>query len=306
MSTLDSADTDRLPAFLETAVRICFPRTEQQREQRRIVALSLPFVALAVFGALIPLWEMARISVSTAQFRTVGFSLAAYETLVSEPKYLTFAFNSLWFATLATVLSVSIGIGVAHGLEKYDLPAQGLLVTLLSFPISLPGIVAAFMILVLLGETGLLTHLLVYLSGESPATFAVATGLGGLLLGYLYSMIPRSTFLLRGAYAEVNSDAEEAARALGASPTRVFYHVTLPQIRPGLIGSTILTFRTGLAIFGTVLVLPALDVVTLRISREVAVGYNIQAASAMGVVFFVFTVGFTFLGLRYTSAEVGR
>jgi len=311
MATSDSSRADSL----EAVVGVIRPRTERQREHRRIAVLSLPFIALAVFGAIVPLWEMVKISVSTSQFETGGFTLRHYRELLSTD-FGYYVFNTLWFATVTTLASVAVGIGVAHALEKYDLPYEGTLVTLISFPISLPGIVAAFMIIVLFGNTGLLTNFATWLTADAPLLSALladraandvafATGVLGLFFGYIYSMIPRATFLLRGSYAEVNTDTEEAARALGANPVETFRYVTLPQIRPGIVGAFILTFRTAMAIFGTVLVLKALDVLTLRISRLIAVSFNIQGASAMSVVFFVFTVVFTFVGLRYTSAEVG-
>lgn len=310
------ATTDRLGVDpREFAVGLLSPTTERQRERRRIVALSLPFVALAVFGAIVPLWEMAKISVSTSNLETVGFTLEHYRALLT-PSFGYYVFNTLWFATVTTIASVGVGVAVAHALEKYDLPYEGTLVTLISFPISLPGIVAAFMIIILFGSTGLMTNFATWLTTGAPVLASVladraapdvafATGVLGLFFGYIYSMIPRATFLLRGSYAEVNSDAEEAARSLGASPVETFRHVTLPQIRPGIVGAFILTFRTAMAIFGTVLVLKALDVLTLRISRLIAVSFDIQGASAMSVLFFVFTLVFTFVGLRYTSAEVG-
>jgi putative spermidine/putrescine transport system permease protein len=307
---------DRLPTDFGTIARaLVSPTTERQREHRRIIGLSIPFVLLAVFGGIIPLWEMTKISVSTSQFTTSGFTLEYYRQLLSV-EFGYYVFNTVWFATVTTIASVGIGVAISHALEKYDLPFEGLLVTLISFPISLPGIVAAFMMIILFGNTGLVTNFATWLTAEAPllaplladstaTDLAVATGIVGLFFGYCYSMIPRATFLLRGSYAEVNTDAEEAARALGASPLATFRYVTLPQIRPGIVGAFILTFRTATAIFGTVLVLKALDVLTLRISRLINVSFNIQAASAMSVVFFIFTLVFTFVGLRYTSAEVG-
>lgn len=311
MSVVDRLSLD----FGALARGLVSPTTERQREHRRIVALSFPFVLLAVFGGIIPLWEMAKISVSTSQFTTSGFTLEYYRQLLSA-EFGFYVFNTVWFATVTTIASVGIGVAISHALEKYDLPFEGLLVTLISFPISLPGIVAAFMMIILFGNTGVLTSFATWLTAEAPllapliadktaTDLAVATGIVGLFFGYCYSMIPRATFLLRGSYAELNTDAEEAARALGASPLATFRYVTLPQIRPGIVGAFILTFRTATAIFGTVLVLKALDVLTLRISRLINVSFNIQSASAMSVIFFIFTLVFTFVGLRYTSAEVG-
>lgn len=309
------------------AGQIIFPETEQGRKHRRIAALSVPFFVLAVFGAFVPIAQMFRISVAESYLTSVeGFTLEPYRQLFAsilafvpvigagiqaDPVYGETIWNSLWFGAITTVASVIIGIAIAHGLEKYSLPRKELLVTLISFPISLPGIVAAFMMIVLFGQTGVLTNSFAVLTGAEPVDIQLTgqpsgstLAILGLFFGYLYSMIPRATFLLRGTYAEVNTDAEEAARSLGATPWQTFRYVTLPQIRPGIIGALILTFRTALAIFGTVLVLKALSVVTFRFNTEIANGFNLAIASALAAVFFVFTLFFTFLSLRFTSAEV--
>jgi len=291
----------RLRASLQALVR---PTSERQRERRRIVGLCVPFLTLLFVSGIVPLTEMFRMSVSEKRLVTGGFTLAHYERLVTDPYYRTVAFNTLWFAVATTVASVGVAIPVAHALEKYDLPAKSVVLTVLSFPNSLPGIVAAFMIIVLLGNTGLVTNVLAVLSGRAPTDLATATTVAGLFFAYLYSMIPRALLLLRGTYAEVNTDAEEAARSLGATPFETFRYVTFQQIKPGVIGAVILVFRTALAIFGTILILKSLLVWTLQIDREIAQGFNIAGASAMATVWFGCVFGFTLLALRYTSAEV--
>ncbi|KPN29386.1 molybdate/tungstate transport system permease protein WtpB [Halolamina pelagica] len=296
------ASVDALGGLVDA---ILDPTTERDRERRRIVALCAPFTALLAIAGAYPLAEVFRISVSAEQYRSVGFSLQAYETLVTDPYYRTVAFNSIWLAGGTTLASVGLAIPIAHALEKYDLPGEDVLVTLVSFPISLPGIVAAFMILVLLGNNGLVTNVVAVLTGREPIDLAIAVSAPGLFVAFCYSMIPRATLILRGTYAEVDHAAEEAAQSLGATPWQTFRHVTLPQIRPGITGALILTFRTGLAIFGTLIVIQTVVVWTLQISRELSTGYDIQVAGAMATVYFLFTFAFTALGLRYTDAEVG-
>ncbi|WP_435145739.1 ABC transporter permease [Halobaculum sp. P14] len=302
------------------------PVTERDRARRRLVLLCLPFASLAAVAGFYPLWEMLKISLSTQQFTTTvnvvdvaatsvrrlqpsfpGVSVEAYRTLFTDGYYRAVAVNTVWFAVATTLGALAVAVPVAHALEKYDLPAKGAVLTVLSFPNSLPGIVAAFMIIVLAGNAGLVTNLLAFLSGRPPTSLAVATSVVGLFFGYLYTMVPRALLLLRGTYAEVNTDAEEAARALGASPWRTFRYVTFPQIRSGVVGAGILSLRTAFAIFGTVLILTAIQppVWTLQINRELANGFNIRVASAMATVWFAFVLGFTVLGLRYTDAEVG-
>ncbi|QLH80537.1 ABC transporter permease [Halosimplex pelagicum] len=324
MSTLD--DRELVGRLRSRSERLIAPETERDRERRRIVALVTPFLALAVVGAFVPLVYLVRMSLSESSaaiqglqfgnFRTLALSVVAYLPVVgsgvsADPIYGEVVWNSLWFGAATTVVSVAVGIAIAHGLENYDLPREGLLVTLISFPISLPGIVVAFMIMVWFARTGVLTNFFAAIAGMDPVDLALTgqppgttLAIAGLFLGYCYSMIPRATFLLRGSYAEVNTDAEEAARALGATPWETFRYVTFPQIRPGVVGALILTFRTALAIFGTVLVLKALSVITFRFQQELSTGWNLSMASALAVAFFAFTLVFTFVGLRYTSAEV--
>lgn len=297
---------DTLQRTLTMARTVAFPTTERERERRRIAIMCLPFLVLAVFAGFVPIATMARMSLSAERLSNEGWSFEAWETLATDATYWWIGFNTLWFAAAATLVSVAVGVAIAHALEKYSLPFENAIVAAVSFPIALPGIVVAFMVIVLLGRQGLITQTVAVFTGESPnpISLATATTIGGLFLGYVYSLIPRATMVLRGTYAEINTDAEEAARSLGASPLETFVHVTLPEIRPGIVAACILTFRSALAIFGTVLVLQGgLVVVTLRIDRELSIGFNSQMAGAIGLVYVAFLIAFTFVGLRFVRTD---
>jgi len=282
------------------------PETERDRRRRRILVLCAPFLVLAAVAAFVPLATMVRMSVSTDRFANVGFSASAWRTLATDPLYRQVAVNTLWFAAATSAVSVALGVAVSHAFAKYSLPFERVLVSVVSFPIALPGIVVAFMVVALLGRQGLVTNAVAFFSGQGPIDLATATTVTGLFVGYVYSLLPRATMVLRGTYAEVNTDAEQAARALGADPLRTFYYVTLPEIRPGIVAALLLTFRTALAIFGTVLVLQGLNVATLQLSQVISVGYESQIAAGIGLVYFAFILAVTFVGLRYTEADVIR
>lgn len=280
------------------------PQTEQDRKRRRIFVLCIPFFILAIVAAFVPLAVMVRMSLSTERFQNVGYTLDAWRSLVENPIYLRVAWNTLWFAALTSLTSVGLGVAVAHVVQKYSFPFKSVVVSMISFPIALPGIVVGFMIVVLLGRQGLVTNLTAFFTGQGAIGLATATTVTGLFFGYVYSLIPRATMVLQGTYAEVNTDAEEAARSLGASPLMTFYYITLPEIRPGVVAAIILTFRTALAIFGTVLVLQGLNVVTLQLNQEIQIGFHSQTAAAIGILYFVFILAFTFVGLKYTDSDV--
>jgi len=276
-----------LSALRTRAYRLVYPRTEVDREHRRVVALCLPFFLLATVAAFLPMATMARASVSVGVYENVGWTGEFYRTLVSDPVYREIAVNTLWFAAATTLVSVAVGVGVATR-WKYDLPFRRGLVAALSFPIALPGIVVAFLIVVLIGRSGLVTNALAALVGGDPFSLATATTVFGLFLAYLYSLIPRSALVLRGTYSEVNQDAEEANSVARCEPAANVLSRYPPQIRPGIVASFILTFRTALTIFGTVLVLQNLNLATLRIHHEIANGFEVQTAAAIGVIYFAF------------------
>lgn len=307
MATVTETDDDsRIGTLTTRAHQILYPKTEVHRERRRIFILCLPYFILATFAAFIPVVVMARMSVSEERLYNEGFTLEAWQTLFTDPLYLQVAWNTLWFAAVATIFSVVIGVAVSHALQKYEFPAKRAVVAMISFPIALPGIVVAFMIIILLGRQGVLTNTAAFFTGQNPIDLATARTVFGLFLGYVFSLIPRSTMVLRGTFSEINTDAEEAARSLGASPLYTFYHVTLPQVWPGVVAAVILTFRSALAIFGTVLVIQALLVATLQISLEIDIGFNSQMAGAIGLVYFVFLISFTYVGLQFIEGKEVR
>ncbi|ELY83535.1 ABC transporter permease [Natrinema altunense] len=280
------------------------PTTERDRERRRIAIMCLPFFALATVAGFVPLAMLVRISLAEETVWIEGWSLEAWRTLATTAEYRWVAWNTLWFVGLATLVSVALGVAVSHVLEKYELPFERAVVAAVSFPIALPGIIVAYLIIVLLGRQGLVTNAIAVATGQSALDLASATAITGLFLGYVYSLLPRATMVLRGTYAEVNVQAEEAARALGASRWQTFYHVTFPEIRPGIVAAAILTFRSGLAIFGTVLILQSHRVLTLQIHDEISVGsYDPDIAAAIGLVYVAFIVAVTFVGLRFIENE---
>ncbi|WP_226039541.1 ABC transporter permease subunit [Natrinema sp. DC36] len=296
-----TASVRRVATLASTTAR---PTTERERERRRIAVLCLPFFALAVVAGFVPLAMLVRISLAEDTIWMEGWSFEAWETLATTAEYRRVAWNTLWFVGLATAVSVALGVAVAHVLEKYDLPAKRLVVAAVSFPIALPGIIVAYLVIVLLGRQGLVTNAVAVATGGAPLELASATAITGLFLGFVYSLLPRATMVLRGTYAEINTQAEEAARALGASRWQTFYHVTFPEIRPGIVAAVILTFRSGLAIFGTVLILQSHRVITLQIHNEMSVGsYNPDVAAAIGLVYVVFIVAFTFVGLQFVEND---
>src|SRR5690606_13722927 len=102
-----------------------------------------------------------------------------------------------------------------------------MLLSLLTLPLSFPGVIIDFFVILLGGRQGLVADLSDALVGER-ITFAY--GLLGLFLAYLYFSLPRAIATYAAAAESMNMQLEEAARSLGASRLCVVRDVWLPEL----------------------------------------------------------------------------
>lgn len=243
--------TARVVGVVETVTN---PVTEREREYYRTAALYAPFVTLVPVMGLCPPPEVVHTGVSTTQYQPVGFLLDAYATLPGDPYYRRMTFDSLWLTMGMAPVSVGLTVLIAHAPEECNLPSEDLLVTLVLLPISPPGIVTAFIILMLFENNGVTTTVATVLTGSRPIDLVSAVNVPGLFVAFVYSVVSCATLIFHGTYVEVDSAAEEATQALDATSFETFRYVTPPQIRPSTAGALVLTFRTGLVTFGTLVV----------------------------------------------------
>jgi len=208
---------------------------------RETVRLSAPQALLctAAFAALtglalIPHLGVILLSFAQDWYATVlpdTLTLGHYREALGHELTLGSIANSLKYASLATLLDVVLGIGVAYVVVRTTLPGRQLLDAMAMLPLAVPGLVMAFGYLALSRE-GQPLHALML--GEDPL----------LLLVVAYAM-RRLPYVVRSAAAgfqQVNPILEEAAQNLGASPERALWRITLPLVTPNLIAGALLAF----------------------------------------------------------------
>jgi len=157
-------------------------------------------------------------------FPPVGFTLVWFAKFFANPDFINALWISLRVAAAVLVLSMLIGATAALALARGDLPAARLLTAFFMSPLMLPAIL-----------TGLALFQIYLLAG-------IGRPVWGLVMGHTVVAVP---YVIRTTLAVLyNFDRrlEEAAAALGANPLRVFFEVTLPLIRPGVIAGGIFAF----------------------------------------------------------------
>jgi molybdate transport system permease protein len=153
---------------------------------------------------------------------------------------------SLQVTGIATIAILVVGLGLALVLSRVRFRGQTLLETLLLLPLVLPPSVLGYYLLLALGRGSPLVewfHIRVLFNWPAVVIAAVVVGLP--------LMIQSS----RAALANVDPVLEHAARTLGSSEIRIFWRITLPLARRGILAGLILGAARALGEFGATLMI---------------------------------------------------
>jgi putative spermidine/putrescine transport system permease protein len=187
---------------------------------------------LALNGAILtfllaPLVIVAVFALNTTpyiSFPPVGVTTRWFEKFFATDDFMRSLWLSLRVAAMVLVLSTTLGAMCALALARGRLPGARVLTAFFMSPLMLPAIL-----------TGLALFQVLLLSG-------VGRPVWGLVLGHTLVAVPYVLRTTLAVLANFDTKIEEAAASLGASPTRVFFEVTLPLIRPGVIAGGIFAF----------------------------------------------------------------
>jgi molybdate transport system permease protein len=148
-------------------------------------------------------------------------------------------------AVCCTLVVCIPGVAVAWLLAKKSFIGKSLLDGLVHLPLVLPPVIPGFLLLLLLGNQGLIGRWLQATFGFSIAFTWVGAVIASAVMGF--PLMVRSARL---AISQVDTGLEAAAQSLGAHPWRVFFTVTLPLAMPGIVTGLILAFSRSLGEFG--------------------------------------------------------
>ena len=152
---------------------------------------------------------------------------------------------SLKVATVATLVGLPFGIGVALALARGRFWGQSLLNGLVLLPLILPPVVTGYILLIVFGQRGPVGRWLADYFGIVFSFRWTGAALACGIMGF-----PLMVRAIRLAIESVDARLEEAAGTLGANRTWVFATVTLPLIIPGILTGMILCFAKAMGEFG--------------------------------------------------------
>jgi sulfate/thiosulfate transport system permease protein len=159
---------------------------------------------------------------------------------------------AVWLTLVITLIVVPIntvfGLCAAWAIARNQFPGRTLLMSLLDLPFSISPVVSGLMIVLLYGRNGWFGPIL------RAIDLQVIFSLPGMVLATAFVTLPFVAREVIPVLEEIGNDQEEAARILGANDWQVFWRVTLPNIRWGLLYGLLLTNARSMGEFGAVAV----------------------------------------------------
>ncbi|SFB57138.1 sulfate ABC transporter permease subunit CysW [Azotobacter beijerinckii] len=203
----------------------------------RRLLIGAAWLVFAVF-LLLPLY------VVLSEALKLGFG-TFFDALL-EPDALSALKLTLLAVGVSVPLNLVFGLAAAWCVSKYEFPGKSLLVTLIDLPFSVSPVIAGLIYVLLFGAQGVFGEWL------TEHDIQIVFALPGIVLATIFVTVPFVARELIPLMQEQGTQEEEAARLLGANGWQMFWHVTLPNIKWGLIYGVVLCTARAMGEFGAV------------------------------------------------------
>ncbi len=172
--------------------------------------------------------------------------LPVYLEALKEPETRSAIWLTVLIALAVLPFNILFGVAAAWAIAKFDFRGKSLLITLIDLPFAVSPVVAGLIFILLFGSQGYFGEWVA--AHELKIIFAVP----GMILATLFITFPFIARELIPLMQSQGKDEEEAAVSLGASGWQMFWRVTLPNIKWGLLYGVILSNARAMGEFGAV------------------------------------------------------
>lgn len=209
--------------------------TESALVRRLLIGVALIFLTLFLFVPLV--------SVFTQAFaKGIGY----YFQTIRDPLAVSAIELTLLTAIIAVPLNCVFGVCASWAIAKFDFPGKNILLTLIDLPFSVSPVIAGLIYVLVFGAQGWFGPWL------SDHDIRIIFAPAGIVLATIFVTFPFVARELIPVMQAQGRTEEEAARVLGASGWQTFRHVTLPNIKWGLLYGVILCNARAMGEFGAV------------------------------------------------------
>jgi len=165
---------------------------------------------------------------------------------LAKTDFLYAAWLTLLLALITVPINTVFGLCAAWAIARHKFPGRAIVLSIIDLPFSISPVVAGLMIVLLYGRNGWFGPFL------QAHDIKIIFAFPGMVLATAFVSMPFVAREVIPVLEEFGSDQEEAAKTLGAKDWQIFWRVTLPSIRWGLLYGIILTNARAMGEFGAV------------------------------------------------------
>ena len=165
---------------------------------------------------------------------------------LTKPDFLHAVKLTLMLAAIALPLNTVFGLCAAWAIARRKFPGRAFILSIIDLPFSISPVVAGLMLVLLYGSNGWFGPWL------QEHNLRIIFAFPGMVLATAFISMPFVAREVIPVLEEIGTDQEEAAKTLGAKDWQIFWRVTLPNIRWGLLYGLILTNARAMGEFGAV------------------------------------------------------
>ncbi|MEG3973244.1 sulfate ABC transporter permease subunit CysW [Microcoleus sp. herbarium8] len=216
------------------------PVSESRGQEKSWVKPTLIGIAIAYLGLIL------FIPALNVVYQAFKKGVEPFLSNLTSPDFLSAAQLTLMIALIVVPINTVFGLCAAWVIGRNKFPGRTLLISILDLPFAVSPVVAGLMIVLLYGRLGWFGPWL------ETAGIQIIFAFPGMVLATAFVTLPFVAREVIPVLEEVGTDQEEAAKTLGANDWQIFWNVTLPNIRWGLLYGVILTNARAMGEFGAV------------------------------------------------------
>lgn len=222
----------------------------QSRWLRRITPRGIFFVIVVLITAYLVIVPLVTLIVASFESNFLGtgansWTFSNYVDTLTSSTFPAMLATTLEFAALSTLFAIVLGMTLAWLYVRTNMRGKALTLLISVVPLIIPGLIDTAAWVLLLSPRGPVNGVLAALHLPQVPVFSM----GSMVFVQTLHMIPIAFLMGLATMGSMDRSLEEAAAASGAKPSRVLRMVTLPIMRPSVLGSALLIFVLTVASF---------------------------------------------------------
>ena len=223
-------------------------------------------------------------------------SFSEVRTTAADPAVIRSVWYTLSIAFMATLIFAVGAVPLSWIMARKDFPLKKVVQGIIDLPMVLPHTAAGIALLGFISREGALGGI-----AQKAGILLVNNG-AGIALAMAFVSLPFLINAARDGFAAVPERTEKAALTLGASPSRIFFTVSLPQAWRSVVSGFIMMFARGMSEFGAVVIIAYHPMIAPVLIYDRFNTYGIKAARPASIIFILVAL-FFFVLFRTLAAD---